>query len=113
MVITRLILLINYHELMDKLKIFVIPLLTIHQLILIYQKLNYLKWYDGAHVINLDEYSNIATHWIVLYVLNNDVTYFDNFGVEHIPKEIKTFISNKNIKTNIFRIEAYDSIMCV
>ena len=47
-----------------------------------------------------------------MYVLNNDVTSFDSFGVEHIPKEIKTFISNKNIKTNIFRIQAYDSIMC-
>ena len=42
----------------------------------------------------------------------NNVTYFDSFGVEHIPKEIKTFINNKNIKTNIFRIQAYDSIMC-
>ena len=43
---------------------------------------------------------------------NNDVTYFDSFGVEHIPKEIKTFINNKNIKTNIFRIQAYNSVMC-
>ena len=43
---------------------------------------------------------------------DNDVTYFDSFGVEHIPKEIKTFINNKNIKTNIFRIQAYDSVMC-
>ena len=43
---------------------------------------------------------------------NNNVIYFDYFGVEHIPKEIKTFINNKNIKTNIFRIQAYDSIMC-
>ena len=43
---------------------------------------------------------------------NNNVTYFDSFGVEHIPKEIKTFINNKNIKTNIFRIQAYDSVMC-
>ena len=42
---------------------------------------------------------------------NNDVSYFDSFGVEHIPKKIKTLISNKNIKTNIFRIQAYDSIM--
>ena len=42
---------------------------------------------------------------------NNDVTYFGSFGVEHIPKEIRTFINNKNIKTNIFRIQAYDSIM--
>ena len=43
---------------------------------------------------------------------NNDVIYFDYFGVEHIPKEIRTFIGNENIKTNIFRIQAYDSIMC-
>ena len=43
---------------------------------------------------------------------NNDVTYFDSFGAEHITKEIKTFINNENIKTNIFRIQAYDSVMC-
>ena len=43
---------------------------------------------------------------------NNKVTYFRSFGVEHIPKEIKAFINKKNIKTNIFRIQAYDSIMC-
>ena len=67
---------------------------------------------DGAYVINLDEYSNIGTHWIALYGKNNDITYFDSFGVEHIPKEIKAFIKNRNIKTNIFRIQAYDSIMC-
>ena len=66
---------------------------------------------DGAYVINLDEYSDIGTHWIDLYVLNNDVTYFDSFGLENISKEIKTFFGNKNIKTNIFRIQAYDSIM--
>ena len=47
-----------------------------------------------------------------MYVKNNDITYFDSFGVEHIPKEIKAFIGNKNIKTNIFRIQAYRSIMC-
>ena len=67
---------------------------------------------DVAYVINLDEYSDIGTHWIALYVKNNDITYFDSFGVEHIPKEIKAFIKNRNIKTNIFRIQAYDSIMC-
>ena len=51
---------------------------------------------------------------------NNNVTYFNSFGVEHIPKEIKALINrtsssgshNKNITTNIFRIQAYDSIMC-
>ena len=48
-----------------------------------------------------------------LHVNNNDVTYFDSFGIEHIPKEIKAFFNNKNIKTNIFRIQSYDSVMCV
>ena len=66
----------------------------------------------GAYVINLDQYSDTGTHWVALYVQNNDVTYFDSFGLEHIPKEIKTFTGSKNIKTNIFRIQAYDSIMC-
>ena len=46
-----------------------------------------------------------------MYVHNNDVTYLDSFGEEHIPKEIKTFINYKNITTNIFRIQSYDSIM--
>ena len=47
-----------------------------------------------------------------MYVNNNNVTYFDSLGVEHIPKEIKEFVRNKNIKTNIFTIQAYDSVMC-
>ena len=57
-------------------------------------------------MINLDEYSDIGTYWVALYVQNNDATYFDSFGVEHTSKEIKTFITNKNIKTKIFRIQA-------
>ena len=68
---------------------------------------------DEAYVINFDEYSNIGTHWFALYVDNNDVTYFDSFGVKHVPKEIKKFINRSlSIKTNIFRIQAYHSIMC-
>ena len=45
-------------------------------------------------------------------MLSSDVTYFDCFRVEHIPKEIETFIENKNINTNIFRVQACDSITC-
>ena len=56
---------------------------------------------DRAYIINLDEYSDIGTHLVVLYMKNNDVTYFDSFDVEHIPKEILKFIGNKNTKTNI------------
>ena len=66
---------------------------------------------DGAYVINLDDYSDIETHWIALYVNTKTVTYFDSFGVEHILKEIKKFINNKNIISNIFRIQACDSII--
>ena len=66
----------------------------------------------GPYVINLDEYNDISTHWIALYVRSNCI-YFDNFGVEYIPNEIKQFIGNKDIISNIFRLQAYDSIMCV
>ena len=41
-----------------------------------------------------------------------NVTYFDSFGTEHIPKEIKKFIGNKNVKTNIYRIQVDDLIKC-
>ena len=61
----------------------------------VYSRDNLPKIKDGAYVINLDEYSNIGTHWVALYIHNNDVTYFDSFGVEHIPKEIKTFINRR------------------
>ena len=56
---------------------------------------------NGAYVINLDEYHDIGTHWVALYVNNKSVT-----------KEIIKFIDNNNIITNIFRIQGYDSIMC-
>ena len=54
----------------------------------VYSRDNLPKIKDGAYVINLDEYSDIGTHWVALYINNNSVTYFDSFGVEHIPKEI-------------------------
>ena len=48
----------------------------------------------------------------MLYVNDNDLTYFDSFWVEHIPKEIRKLIGSKTIITNIYRIQAYHSIMC-
>ena len=87
----------------------------------VYSRDNLPKIKNGACVINLDEFSDIGTHWVALYlggaslknVNNNDVTYFDSFGVEHIPKEIKASIDRSlSIAANIFRIQAYDSIMC-
>ena len=75
----------------------------------------------GAYVINLDEYENTGAHWVSLFVKTNEAIYFDSFGIENIPKEIIKFIrskelgsavGNNKIKSNIFRIQAYDSIMC-
>ena len=66
----------------------------------------------GAYVINLDEYENTGTHWVSLFVKTKYTVYFDSFSVEHIPKEINKFFNNSNIESNIFRIQAYDSIMC-
>ena len=66
---------------------------------------------NGPYVVNLDECHDIGTHWVALYVNNKIVTYFDSFGVEHIPKEVMKFIACKKI-INIYRVQAYDSIMC-
>ena len=74
------------------------------------------KYRMGAYIINLDEYANEGTHWIALFCKENEIVYFDSFGVEYIHNEIKEFIKkfpgNKNIKTNIFRIQQDNSIMC-
>ena len=78
----------------------------------VYSRNNLPKIKDGAYVINFDEYESIGTHWIALYVIAENVTCFDSFGVERIPKETKKFIENKNIITNIYRIQPHNSIMC-
>ena len=78
----------------------------------VFSRNNLPKIKDGAHVINLDGYRSIGIHRISLYMNSDNVTYFDSFGVGYIPKEIKKFISSKNIKTNINKIQANDSIMC-
>ena len=61
---------------------------------------------DGAHVINLYEYANVSTHWIALFCNKKEIVYFDSFGVEHAPDEIKEFVGNKNIKANIIRVQS-------
>ena len=60
---------------------------------------------ETACFVNLDNYKSTGTHWIVLFVKDNEIIYFDSFGAEHIPKEIKRIIEHKNMKTNIFRIQ--------
>ena len=65
-----------------------------------------------TYIINLDDYSDIGTQWIALYAINNNVAYFDSFGIKDIPKEIKKCIYRSTIIANILIIEAYDSVMC-
>ena len=67
---------------------------------------------DEAYMINFDQYESIGTHWIALYVDVEKLTYFDSFGVEHIPKEFTKFIGNNIIITNIYRMQVYNSITC-
>ena len=72
---------------------------------------------DGAYIINLDQCSNVGTHWIALFCKKiYEIISFNSFGVEYIPNEIKEFIEefseNKNIKNNIFRVQEDNSIMC-
>ena len=62
---------------------------------------------DGAYVINLDEYADVGTHWIVLFCSRSEIVY-----LEHVLEEIKMFIGNKNIEDSIFRVQANHSIMC-
>ena len=52
----------------------------------------------GAYVINLDEYTDVETHWMALHALNNNVVYFDSFGVEHVSKEIENLLEIKTEK---------------
>ena len=63
------------------------------------------------NVINLQDSFGSGTHLVRLHVKdnkNND----DSFGVEYLSKEVTKFIGNKYIKSNIFRVQSYDSVMC-
>ena len=50
----------------------------------------------------------IGTHPIAVYVNGDNVTYFDSFEIERIPKEIRELVGNKSVTTNIYRIQAND-----
>ena len=56
----------------------------------------------------------ILVHIGLLYFVKKrwNCFYFDSFGVEHIPEEIKKLVGNRNIKANIFRVQANTSVMC-
>ena len=78
-----------------------------------FSKINLLKKIKhGAYEKNLYEYADVGTHWITLFCNKNEIVYFNSFGIEHVPEEITEFIGNKNIKANIFRVQANNSVMC-
>ena len=77
----------------------------------VYSRNNLSKIQDGAYVINIDEFASIGTHLEALYAIRNSATYFDSFGVENIPKEIKKFIGSKNIMANIYRTQDNMSVL--
>ena len=84
-------------------------------LMVFFQEITYLK-NKGWGIRNkpwwIYEYADTGTHWIDLFCEKNEIVYLDSFGVEHIPEEIEEFIENINIKANIFRVEANNSVMC-
>ena len=47
-----------------------------------------------------------------MYYRKNETVYFDSFGVKYVAKEIKEFVGNKNIKSNTFRVQANNSVIC-
>ena len=82
-----------------------------------FQEIIYLKKLkDGAYIINLAEHAKVGTNQIALLCKRNGIAYFNSFGVEYIPEEIKEFTKkitgNKNIKTNIIRAQEDNSVMC-
>ena len=87
-------------------------------LMVFFSRSNLPKLKNRAYVVNLDHSENTGAHWIVIFIKSNEffefpeVIYFDSFGVEYIPKEIMERIKDKNIKSNIFRIQDNNPIMC-
>ena len=64
---------------------------------------------DGRYPVDFDEFANIETFCVIFYIKNDEAKYFDRFG-QLMPKKIKKFIGNRNIKANIFRMQTFGSI---
>ena len=67
---------------------------------------------DGGYVVNLDERGATGTHWVAIHINGSKATYFDSFGIEHIPNEILRFLHEKDIDSNIFRVQSKKSVLC-
>ena len=64
------------------------------KLLVFIREVVYLKK-DGTCTINVGQYESVGTHWLALYVNGDNITYFDSFGLEYIPKEVNIFIHKK------------------
>ena len=67
---------------------------------------------DGGYVVNLDERGSTGTHWVAIHIKGPKATYFDSFGIEHIPNEVLRFLNKKDIDSNIFRVQSKKSVLC-
>ena len=67
---------------------------------------------DGGYIVNLDDLGKPGTHWVAIFIQKKNAVYFDSFGVERLPEEIKRFLHGKNLNLNLFRIQEFDSITC-
>ena len=74
----------------------------------VYSRHNLPKIKDETYIINFGEFKSIETDWLALYVSSNNIMYF---GVKRIAKQIEKFLRNKNVITNIYKIQAFNSIM--
>ena len=63
---------------------------------------------NGTYVINLDEYSDIGTHWIAFYALNLELNVSQNKSETLLVTKI---LRDLRSRKNIFRIQTYDSVM--
>ena len=66
----------------------------------------------GGYVVNLDERGSSGTHWVAIHVHGPKATYFDSFGIEHIPDEVLKFLKGKDLEANIFRVQSKKSVLC-
>ena len=56
--------------------------------------------------------ADVGRHWIALFCNRSEIVYFNSFGIEHVPEEIKEFVENENIIANIFRVQENNSVLC-
>ena len=78
----------------------------------VFSRNNLPKIKEWTYLINLDKYKSIEMHCIVFYLNGENVLYICSFGVQHFPKQTKKFVGDKNVATNIYRIQTKSRYVC-